>query len=79
MSSTTSQTLTFIPASTRLSASSQNATEFPALDVTAEHHPLEVGRVADVFHAQVVLVGEKVRQLFVFAGFAEHSGYGDLG
>ena len=71
--------LTFIPASTRLSASSQNATNSRLVDVAAKHHPLKVRRVAGVFHTQVVLVGEKVRQLFVFTGFAEHARHRDGG
>src|ERR1700712_4995008 len=49
--------------------------ELPARYVAAELHPLVARRVADVFHSQVVLVGEEVRQFVVFGCPAEHSGY----
>ena len=48
--------------------------EFTAGNVAAEHHPLEAGRVPDVFHSEVVLVGEEIGQLSVFAWLAEHPG-----
>src|ERR1700744_4562094 len=53
--------------------------EFQAVDVTAEHDPLGVRRVAGVYHAQVVLVTEEERQLGVLAGLAEHAGHRDGG
>src|ERR1700761_8804803 len=53
--------------------------EFQAVDVTAKHDPLGVRRVAGVFHAQVVLVAEEVRQPGVLTGLAEHAGHRDGG
>src|SRR6476660_1131643 len=36
------------------------------VEVTAESHPLVIGCPSDVFHAEVVLIREEVRQLVVF-------------
>ena len=76
--SVTSQMLTFIPASTRRSCS-QNAMNSRACEVAADHDlVVAVGLgVAGVLHAEVVLVGEEVRQPVVGGGSAEHGLGGD--
>ncbi len=63
-SSGTSQTLTFMAARIRSWSSSQNATNSRLPSVAAHHDAggVVAGRVADVLHAEVVLVAEEVRQ-----------------
>ena len=68
----TSQTLTFIPASTRSAASSQKATNSRPADVAARHHPVVALGVPGELHAQVVLVGEEVRHPVVGHVLPEH-------
>ena len=72
MSSSPSQMLTFIPASTRFSRVEPERRELAAGHIAAGHHAVVVGCVPDVLHAEVVLVGEEIGQFGVLLRLAEH-------
>ena len=67
----TSQTLTFMPATTR-SPAEPEGDELAARGIAAEDDAVPVAGEARVLHADVVLVGEEVRQAVVGVGVAEH-------
>ena len=77
--SVTSQTLTFIPASTRPAASSQKAMNSRRFELAADDHLVVRPRrsVAGVLHAEVVLVGVEVGQQVIARRPAEHARSGD--
>ena len=72
MSSVTSQTLTFMPGQ-HAAVLEPEGDELARVDVAAEDDLVPVGGVAGVLHADVVLVGEEVRDLVVGLALAEHA------
>ena len=74
--SVTSQTLTFMPATTR-SPVSQKAMNSRVAGSPRKTTRSQVAGEARVLHADVVLVGEEVRQAVVDVGVAEHGAGGD--
>ena len=71
MGSVTSHTFTFIPATTR-SSTSQKAMNSRLAGSPRNDHAIPGASVARVLHADVVLVGEEVRQAVVRVSAPEH-------